>query len=99
VASIVLRRRHGLPLAEARRRAETFASRLQHRLSVLWRWQGDEMHLVAPPGPASGTHGVVTVAASEVVVKIHLPFALRPMRSVVEGKLRDKLDALIGAPA
>ena len=97
MATIEIRRPHHLPLPEARRRAEQLARRIEQRLSVLWRWQSDDLlELTAPPGPASGARGQVRLTPEQVHIDVDLPFALRPVRRMLEGKLNDKLDALLG---
>lgn len=97
MASISIQRSHRLPHDEARSRAEYLARRIEHRLAVSWRWEGEQMRLIAPPGPASGARGVVRLVPGQVHIEIDLPFALRPMKGLLEGKLRDKLDALLGS--
>jgi putative polyhydroxyalkanoate system protein len=97
MASIRILRSHRLPLDVARARAEELARRIEHRLAVSWRWEGERMRLSAPPGPASGARGVVHVTPEQVQIEIDLPLVLRPMKSVLEGKLHDKLDRLLGA--
>ncbi len=96
MSAIVIRQKHGLAHDEVRARAEQLARRIEQLLPVTWAWQGDEMTLTAPPGPARGTTGKVRVASDEVHVEVRLPLALSPMRRLVEGKLRQKIDALLG---
>lgn len=97
MASIRILRTHQLPHEEARARAEYLARRIERRLAVSWRWEGEHMRLSAPPGPASGIRGVVRLTPGEVHIEIDLPLALRPMKGLLEGKLHDKLDTLLGA--
>ena len=97
MATIQIRRPHRLPLAEVRQRAEHLARRIEQRLSVVWRWETDDLlQLTAPPGPASGARGQVRLTPGQVDIEVDLPFALRPARRLLEGKLNDKLDALLG---
>ncbi len=43
-----------------------------------------------------GTKGLVRVEASAVHVEVDLPFLLRAMKGMVESKVNDKLDAVLG---
>lgn len=95
MSAIVIRQKHGLAHAEVRARAESLARRIEQRLSVRWAWNGDEMKLTAPPGPARGTTGTVRLQDDEVHIEVQLPLALSPMRRLVEGKLRDKLEDVL----
>ncbi|MCC6646857.1 MAG: polyhydroxyalkanoic acid system family protein [Polyangiaceae bacterium] len=96
MSAILIRQKHGLARDEVRARAEGLARRIEQRLRVSWAWQGDEMTLTAPPGPARGATGRVRVAREEVEVEVRLPLALSPMRRLLEGKLREKIDAALG---
>ncbi|MRG95801.1 polyhydroxyalkanoic acid system family protein [Polyangium spumosum] len=96
MAQIDIHRPHGMSEDAARRRAEDLARRLEQRRGVRWRWEGDELRLDAPSGPAKGTRGSVRVDAEVVRIRVELPLFLRPMRPVVETKLREKLDAMLG---
>lgn len=95
MSAIVIRQKHGLAHHEVRARAESLARRIEQRLSVSWAWHGDEMTLTAPPGPARGATGKVRVAPDEVQVEVRLPLALSPIRRLVEGKLRQKIDDVL----
>lgn len=96
MASIQILRRHQLSHQEARARAEELARRVERRLAVSWHWEGDSMRLMGPPGLASKAQGVVNLVPGQVQIEIDLPLALRPMKGILEGKLRDKLDLLLG---
>ncbi|MFO0661165.1 MAG: polyhydroxyalkanoic acid system family protein [Polyangiaceae bacterium] len=96
MSTISIRRRHVLPHDQVRRSAEQLARRIEQRLSVKWSWDGDCLHLVAPPGPARGASGKVHVREKDVHIEIDLPFALRPVKSLVESKLHSKLDDILG---
>ncbi|MDI3289197.1 polyhydroxyalkanoic acid system family protein [Polyangium sp. 15x6] len=96
MAQIDILRPHGMSEDAARRRAEDLARRLEQRRGVRWRWEGDELRLDAPSGPAKGTRGSVRVTAEAVRIRVELPLLLRAMRPVVESKLHEKLDAMLG---
>jgi putative polyhydroxyalkanoate system protein len=97
MSTIRIRRAHGLPSAQVRRTAETLARRIEQRHAVRWRWDGDAIELSAPPGPASGARGRVTVGEGDVAIEIHLPLALFPLKGMVERRLTAKLDEILGA--
>jgi putative polyhydroxyalkanoate system protein len=98
MASISLRRPHSLCPTDVRRRAEAVARRIELRHQVSWRWEGDHLRLTAPTGIARGASGTVTVRDDHVAIEIDLPLPLRPVKGLVEGQLRQRLDALL-APA
>jgi putative polyhydroxyalkanoate system protein len=98
MSTISIQRRHVLPHDQVRRSAEQLARRIEQRLAVQWSWEGDCLTLTAPPGPARGARGKVHVRERDVHIEIHLPFALRPVKSLVESKLHSKLDDILGPP-
>ena len=96
MATIDMRRRHALSSDEARSKAEELARSMEAKLGIKWRWDGSQITFDAPHGVAKGATGKVSILDQEVRVEIDLPFMLRPMKGMVEGKVRDKLDALLG---
>ncbi|HVY47896.1 MAG TPA: polyhydroxyalkanoic acid system family protein [Minicystis sp.] len=96
MATIDIRRSHTLEKDEAKRRAEELAKSMQDKLGIRWHWEGDRIRFDAPSGAAKGTTGVVSVDPSAVRVEVDLPFLLRAVKGTVEGKINEKLDALIG---
>ena len=96
MATIDVRRAHKLTLAEAHAKAEEFAKGMEQKLSLQWHWEGENIKFTAPSGAAKGSTGTVSVSAQEVRVEIDLPFLLRAVKGTVEGKVKEKLDALLG---
>jgi putative polyhydroxyalkanoate system protein len=96
MATIDIRRQHTLSKDDAKKRAEELAKSMQDKLGIRWRWVGDVIDFDAPSGTAKGATGKVTVDGSAVRVEIDLPFLLRPMKGVVESKVKEKLDGLLG---
>ncbi|MCC6645019.1 MAG: polyhydroxyalkanoic acid system family protein [Polyangiaceae bacterium] len=97
MATIDLRRTHALAPDDARAKAEELARAMEAKLGIVWRWDGDQIvRFDAPSGAAKGSKGQVTLTADSVRVEIDLPFLLRALRGVVEGKVRARLDALLG---
>jgi putative polyhydroxyalkanoate system protein len=96
MATIDIRRSHTLPKDDAKKRAEELAKSMQDKLGIRWRWEGDNIKFDAPSGAAKGATGQVSVDASQVRVEVDLPFLLRAVKGMVEGKINDKLDQVIG---
>jgi putative polyhydroxyalkanoate system protein len=95
MATIDVRRSHTLEIATARQRAEELARDMEQKMGIKWRWDGDRIRFDADGGMAKGVTGTVSVSTSEVRVEIDLPFLMRPMKGMVEGKVNEKLDKLI----
>jgi putative polyhydroxyalkanoate system protein len=96
MATIDIRRSHTLPIEDAKKRAEDLAKSMQEKLGIRWRWEGDNIKFDAPSGAAKGATGQVSVDASQVRVEVDLPFLLRAVKGMVEGKINEKLDQVIG---
>lgn len=96
MATIDIRRQHTLSKDDAKKRAEELAKGMEDKLGIRWRWEGDVITFDAPSGAAKGATGKVTVDASSVRVEVDLPFLLRAMKGMVESRVREKLDVLIG---
>lgn len=95
MATIDISRSHTLDKEEAKKRAEELAKGMADKLGIRWRWEGDRITFDAPSGMAKGATGTVHVDPSNVRVEVDLPFMLRPMKGMVEGKITEKLDKLI----
>lgn len=95
MATIDISRKHTLDKEEAKKRAEQLAKSLEEKIGIRWRWEGDRITFDAQSGMAKGASGAVHVDPSAIRVEVDLPFMLRPMKGMVEGKINDKLDALI----
>lgn len=97
MATIDIRRAHKLTHEDARGKAEELARAMQAKLGIVWGWEGE--HVVkfdAPSGAAKGSKGQVTLGADSVRVEIDLPFMLRALKGLVEGKVKSRLDGLLG---
>lgn len=95
MATIEIRKAHNLGREAARAKAEEIANRLKEKLSLDWQWAGDSVHFEARGGLAKGAKGTIVVRAEEIEVNVDLPLLLRPMKGMVESKIREKLDAAI----
>ncbi|MEJ7727759.1 MAG: polyhydroxyalkanoic acid system family protein [Polyangiaceae bacterium] len=96
MATIDIRRSHSLSTEEAKKKAEQLARDLEGSIGIKWQWEGDRIRFEALSGAAKGAKGTVSVEATSVAVAIDLPFLLRPMKGMVEGKVNKKLDAMLG---
>lgn len=96
MATIDIKRTHNLGVESAKLKAEELANGMKDKLGIAWKWVGDNIRFDAPSGVAKGASGVVTVEATQIRVEIDLPLMLRPMKGMVESKVKEKLDKAIG---
>ena len=97
MSTIRILRAHRRTLCAMRTTVEDIARGIEQRHAVRWRWQGDSMELVAPPGIAAGARGRVTIGDADVAIEIKLPLALAAARGMVERRLTAKLHVILGA--
>lgn len=95
MATIDITRNHTLPIDDAKKKAEELAKGMADRFGIEWKWDGNTIRFDAPSGAAKGTKGEVSVSDKAVRVAIDLPFMLRVMKGTIEGKVKEKLDALV----
>lgn len=95
MATIDISRNHSLPLDDAKKKAEELAKGMADKFGIEWKWDGNTIRFDAPSGAAKGTKGEVSVSDKTVRVAIDLPFMLRVMKGTIEGKVKEKLDALV----
>jgi putative polyhydroxyalkanoate system protein len=95
MATIDITRAHSLPIDDAKKKAEELAKGMEQRFGIVWKWEGNTIRFDAPSGAAKGTKGEVAVSDRAVRVAIDLPFMLKVMKGTIEGKVREKLDALV----
>ena len=94
MATIEITKPHTLDRSAARAKAEEIANRLKDKLSLEWEWSGDSVLFEAKGGAAKGAKGSIVLRDGEVVVNVDLPLMLRPLKGMVESKIREKLDAI-----
>jgi putative polyhydroxyalkanoate system protein len=94
---LLVRRSHALPIAELRGRLERAALLAQERHRVAWRWRGDGLEVLPPPGIAAGARGLVTVGERDLRVELHLPILYTPARAAIEHRITRKLDEMLQA--
>lgn len=96
MATIDISRPHQLTKEAAREKAEELAKGMQEKLGIQWKWAGDRIEFDAPSGAAKGANGAVEVLSDAVRVLIDLPFLMRPMKGMIESKVREKLEKALG---
>lgn len=92
MATIEISRSHWLGKDEAREAAEGIARRLESKLDVKYRWEGDDLRF-----ERTGAKGRIHVADGAVRVEVDLGMMLRPMKGKVEQKIHQYLDEALGA--
>jgi putative polyhydroxyalkanoate system protein len=95
MATIDITRNHTLPIQDAKVKAEELAKGMADKFGIQWKWDGDTIRFDAPSGAAKGTKGEVAVTDKTVRVAIDLPFMLKMLKGTIEGKVKEKLDALV----
>ncbi len=91
MSEIVVHRRHGLRLAEVRRRAETIAGRLRDEYGGSYTWDGDTLRF-----RRTGASGQLTVTSDSFQVRVEVSFLLAPLRSRIEHEIRAFCDEHFG---
>jgi putative polyhydroxyalkanoate system protein len=94
MATIEMSKKHTLGTDGARTKAEELAKSLQAKLDLEWAWAGDAINFSSKGGAAKGTKGRVRVSATSIDIEVDLPLMLRPLKGMVEGKIKEKLDAI-----
>jgi putative polyhydroxyalkanoate system protein len=88
---IVVRRRHDLGLAKAKRLAERMAQHLQADYGGSYAWDGDELSF-----RRTGASGSVAVTKNDVEIRLELGFLLRPLGSRIEREIQAFCDDQFG---
>ena len=87
MATIDIRRSHSVGKDKARSLAEGIADKLKDKLDVTYSWDGDHLRF-----QRTGAKGSILVTDDVVHVQIDLAFALRPMKGMVEGRVKKYMD-------
>ncbi len=95
MSTIDITRNHTLPIQDAKLKAEELAKGMADKFGIQWKWDGDTIRFDAQSGAAKGTKGEVAVTDKTVRVAIDLPFMLKMLKGTIEGKVKEKLDALV----
>ncbi len=94
MATIEMKKAHTIGKEAARKKAEELADRMKEKIGIEWHWSGDSIQFEAKGGAAKGAKGHVDVNDVQIAVYVDLPFLLRPLKGMVEGKIREKLDTI-----
>lgn len=94
MASIDIKKNHSLGLAPAKEKVGKVAERLQSKLGITWKWEGDKVAFHADSGMAKGVKGTIAVSDSDVHTQIDLPFLLKAMKGTIEKKVQEELAQL-----
>jgi putative polyhydroxyalkanoate system protein len=82
VSDIVVRRRHELDIAGARRLAETVARRLRDDFGGSYAWDGDTLHF-----RRTGISGQLAVTPETVEVRVSIGLLLTPLHARIEREI------------
>jgi putative polyhydroxyalkanoate system protein len=93
MSTIVIRRKHALGLARAKRLAETIASQLQDDYGGSFSWIGDDLRF-----QRTGASGSVAVTKDWFQVRVELSFLLSALRSRIEREIVTFCDEKLGEP-
>src|SRR5262245_48412846 len=82
MSTILIRRRHALGLAKAKRLAESMARKLQNEHGGSFTWKGDDLHF-----QRTGASGAVAVTKDGFRVRLELSWLLSPLASRIEREI------------
>ena len=82
MSEIIVRRRHGLRLAGAKRLAQTMADRLRNEYGGSHTWDGDTLRF-----RRIGASGHVEVTSDDFEVHVQVGLLLAPLRSRIEREI------------
>jgi len=91
MSTIVVRRKHDLGLAEAKRLAENMAKKLRKDYGGSFTWQGDDLHF-----QRAGASGSVAVRKGDIQIRVELGFLLSALHSRIEEEIVTFCDAQLG---
>ena len=89
--TIVVRRKHALGLARARRLAESIARKLREDYGGSFAWEGDDLRF-----QRTGASGSVAVTKEGFRVRVELGVLLSPLRSRIEREIVAFCDEHLG---
>jgi len=87
MSDIVIRRKHGKTLADARASAEHMASELKEEFDLSCAWEGDVLRF-----KRSGLSGELALEGDEVALRIQLGFLLSALKPAIEKEVHKFFD-------
>jgi putative polyhydroxyalkanoate system protein len=90
MSDIDIRRKHALPLAQARDAAERVAKQLKRDFALQYRWEGASLHF-----ERAGVDGKLTVSASDVHLRAKLGLLLAFLKPQIESTVHEHLQAAL----
>jgi putative polyhydroxyalkanoate system protein len=88
MASIDIRRPHGLSLSEAHALIDRVAGRMREKFEVKTQWQNDTALAFERPGIS----GHIAIGGDEIHVSAQLGMLFSPLKGMIEQEIRRKLD-------
>lgn len=92
MSDIDIRRPHSLPLADARKQAESMAAELRRQFELESEWEGDTLRFFR-----QGVNGALEVSKAEVRITAQLGFLLAFLKPQIERHIHDNLDRIFSA--
>lgn len=90
--TIEISRQHHLSLADAHNVANELAGKLEARLGISARWEGEQLHLAHP-----SAQGTLTLDQEAVHLKLQLSALFAMMRPMIEAEIQRYFDKRFGA--
>lgn len=87
MSDIVIRRKHGKTLADARHAAEHMAAELKQEFDLDYSWDGDTMRFTR-----TGVSGELALDGEEAALRIRLGFLLSAVKPAVEREVHKFFD-------
>ncbi len=91
MARIDIRRKHNLPMKEARKAVDKLAKQISEEFSVACSWDGNVLAF-----SRGGVDGHIALEKNEVHVYAELGFLMGVMKSTIESEINRHLDEQIG---
>ena len=87
MASIDIRRKHGLSLKQAKAAVTKTASAIGKKFDIQSEWEGDTLHF-----SRGGVNGTIAVTAASVHVHAELGFLMGALKPMIEAEINRVLD-------
>lgn len=87
MTDIDIRRKHALPLKDAKAKVERIAERIAERFDVEYGWRGNALAF-----SRSGVDGEIAVSAKEIRVLVRLGFLLFALKPSIEREIDRTID-------